>query len=145
MDGNTGQVGPEVAELLDIPHIANVLEVKERKEDSLMVACDIWGSIYLRKLELPGLITVTKDINTPRLPSLRDKMKAQKAEIEVWGLDKFKNILKAEDVGYLGSRTELIEVENIISKRKECEIIEEESEEAARIIISKLSKDMWSL
>lgn len=77
-DGDTAQVGPELAEFLDIPHAANVTAVLdlgggkgageisiEEERDSCMQTC---------RIPLPCLITVAKDLNEPRLPSYR-KMK----------------------------------------------------------------------
>lgn len=87
VDGDTGQVGSEVAEFLDIPHICFVEKIEEVDEKSITAVTDIWEGVYVEKMKFPGLLTVTKDINNPRLPSFKDKMKSRKAEIPVWGLD----------------------------------------------------------
>lgn len=81
VDGDTGQVGPEIAEHLGIPHVAYVSEIKEGGE-KLVVACDMEDDRYLIESAFPLLITVTKDINVPRLPTFSDKLKARKAEVE---------------------------------------------------------------
>lgn len=65
VDGDTGQVGPEVAEFLSIPHVCFASKVKNRSESSLEVEGKSWDTTFIKKLNLPGLITVTKDINEP--------------------------------------------------------------------------------
>ena len=80
VDGDTGQVGPEIAEHLGIPHVAYVSEIKEMGEKMVLV-CEMEDNRYLIESGFPLLITVTKDINMPRLPSLRNTLKARKAKI----------------------------------------------------------------
>ncbi|MFW6016125.1 MAG: electron transfer flavoprotein subunit beta/FixA family protein, partial [bacterium] len=72
VDGDTAQVGPQVAEFLDIPHVAFVWGIDEIKDDKIIVKSDLWNGTYLNELKLPGLLTVSKDINNPQLPSLKD-------------------------------------------------------------------------
>lgn len=110
VDGDTGQVGSEVAEFLDIPHICFVEKVEEVDEESITVVTDIWDGVYVEKMKLPGLLTVTKDINNPRLPSFKDKMKSRKAEIPVWGLDDLSE-LDETMTGLKGSATMVKKIE----------------------------------
>jgi electron transfer flavoprotein beta subunit len=111
VDGDTGQVGPEVAELLDIPHISYAESIEASDEKSITVACDIWNSSYVKKAQFPVLITVTKDINSPRLPSFKSKSKARKAEIPVWGLAELSAFITADDVGLTGSATKVKKIQ----------------------------------
>ncbi|RLE67250.1 MAG: electron transfer flavoprotein, beta subunit [Thermoprotei archaeon] len=105
VDGDTGQVGPEIAEHLNIPHVAYVSEIREVSRDKLKVISDMGDAYYLVEVKLPALITVTKDINTPRLPTLRDKLRARKAKIEVWTVDDLADIGDPDRFGYKGSPT----------------------------------------
>lgn len=111
VDGDTGQVGSEVAEFLDIPHICFVEKVNEINNEYINVRTDIWDSVYVKKMKLPGLLTVTKDINSPRLPSFKNKTKARKAEIPVWGLDKLSEFLDETMAGLKGSPTMVKKIE----------------------------------
>jgi len=111
VDGDTGQVGSEVAEFLDIPHICFVEKINEVDDDSITVTTDIWDGIFIEKMKLPGLITVTKDINSPRLPAFKDKMSARKADIPVWGLDILKDYLDENGTGLKGSATMVKKIE----------------------------------
>jgi len=62
-------------------------------------------------MKYPGLLTVTKDINAPRLPSFKNKMAAKKAEIPVWGVEELKAHLDESTVGIKGSPTWVKRVE----------------------------------
>ena len=88
-DGDTAQVGPAVAELLDIPHIAYVNQVIGADEKLLTVQKDMADSVEIVEVSYPTLITVTKEINQPRLPSFKRKIKTRNWEIRTFSLDNF--------------------------------------------------------
>ena len=104
VDGDTGQVGPELAEHLNIPHVAYVSRLVEAGE-KLVVVCDMEGESYTVEAGFPVLITVTKDINIPRLPGFRDKANARKAKIEIWGAEELSAIADRGRFGVRGSPT----------------------------------------
>jgi len=70
-DGDTAQVGAEVAEYLGIPNISNVLSVDDMKDGMLYLTAGLDDKIVSLKAPLPCLISVDSDINTPRLPSYK--------------------------------------------------------------------------
>ena len=107
VDGDTGQVGPEVAEHLAIPHVAYASEIKEVSKERLLLVSEL-GIPYLVELKLPGLITVTKDVNKPRLPTLKDKLKARKAKIEIWTADNLSDVADVNRFGFFGSPTQVV-------------------------------------
>lgn len=72
-DGDTAQVGPEVAEMLGIEHVTNVMSVDAVDEKSITVTFMLDDRIQTQKMQLPCLITLEKDAYTPRLPSYRRK------------------------------------------------------------------------
>jgi electron transfer flavoprotein alpha/beta subunit len=82
IDGDTAQVGPEVAEFLDIPHVAFVRKIEEVTDKYIRIQRLMDDGYDVVEAPLPALITVVKEINVPRLPSLRGKMAAKKAAIE---------------------------------------------------------------
>ncbi len=84
IDGDTGQVGPELAEWLDVPFIAYVSKVEEINGDLMRVERMVEDGHEIVEMSLPGIITVVKEINVPRLPSLRGMARSRKAEIPVW-------------------------------------------------------------
>lgn len=82
IDGDTAQVGPEVAELLNIPHIAYVKNIEEIRDDYIRAQRLMDEGYDVVESSLPVLLTVVKELNTPRLPSLKGKMAAKKVEIK---------------------------------------------------------------
>jgi electron transfer flavoprotein beta subunit len=74
-DGDTAQVGPEIAEYLQIPHVANVRKIHKIDETSITVEMNMAESVEIQEVQLPCLITVEKDIYIPRLPSFKLKLK----------------------------------------------------------------------
>ena len=136
VDGDTGQVGPEVAEFLDIPHVPFASELKERKEEEVEVESEAWGATFVKKMSLPGLITVTKDINEPRLPSFKAKRAAKKAEIKQWGSRDIS--VDPENLGIKGSPTRVAEMEVPPPQKREPLIIREEASEAVAKLMNEL-------
>ena len=105
IDGDTAQVGPEVAEFLNIPHISYVRRIDDIAEKTIKVQRLMDEGYDVVESSLPVLLTVVKELNEPRLPSLKGKMAAKKAEIKKWGLDD----IGAEevDIGLKGSPTKV--------------------------------------
>jgi len=108
VDGDTAQVGPEMATLLDIPYATFVKKIEMMDGKNLKVARQTDDGMEVWKLPMPALITVIKEAGEPRLPSLRHKMRAQKAQIPVWGIGDLG--LQVEHVGLTGSYTQVVRV-----------------------------------
>lgn len=90
-DGDTAQVGPEMAEYLGIPHIANVIKIVEVKEESIIVEMDMPNTIELAEIKYPCLLTVEKNIFQPRLPSYKKKVETKDREIKIISLKDFED------------------------------------------------------
>jgi electron transfer flavoprotein beta subunit len=84
IDGDTAQVGPGIAETLNIPYVTYVRKIEEIKEKSIIVERLMETGYEVIEMPLPALLTVVKEINEPRIPSLKGMMKAKKAPITVW-------------------------------------------------------------
>jgi len=82
IDGDTAQVGPEIAEFMDIPHISYIRKIVDVSTDRLVVQRLMDDGFDLLESSLPVLLTVVKELNVPRMPSLKGKMAAKKAEIK---------------------------------------------------------------
>ena len=65
-DGDTAQVGPEMAEYLGIPHVANVRRILDVNDDFIKVEMDMPNTIEVLEVKYPCLLTVDKDIFQPR-------------------------------------------------------------------------------
>lgn len=83
-DGDTAQVGPGIAVQLDLPQVVFVRKIMEMAEGRITVERMTEEGYDVVRTTLPALITVVKEINEPRLPSLKGKMRAKKAEIRTW-------------------------------------------------------------
>ena len=90
-DGDTAQVGPEMAEYLNIPHVDNVRKIIEVKKDCIEVEMDMPDTVEIVEIKLPALITVEKGIFQPRLPSYKKKIETKNRKIEVRSLNDFKD------------------------------------------------------
>ncbi len=85
-DGDTAQVGPAVAEHLGIPHVTWVKQIESADATCLVVEQNMEDSFEAVRLSYPCLITVEKDICTPRLPSYRNLCKTKDWPIHTLGL-----------------------------------------------------------
>ncbi len=83
-DGDTGQVGPGLAEWLNIPHVSYVRKILQVTDDIIIVERSMDNFYEEIETPQPCLITVTKEINVPRLPSFRRKIQARKMSIRIW-------------------------------------------------------------
>ncbi|MFA5164666.1 MAG: electron transfer flavoprotein subunit beta/FixA family protein [Candidatus Omnitrophota bacterium] len=83
IDGDTAQVGPGIAATLDIPQVTYVKKTEEIKEGSARFERMTEEGYEVIETPLPCLITVVKEINIPRLPSLKGKIKAKQSKAAV--------------------------------------------------------------
>ena len=139
VDGDTGQVPPELAEELGIPQITYVQNI-ELSEDKIVVERKFRATeIVIIETKLPALISVLIDINKPRYPSMAGIMKAyEKATVTY--LDS--NALNADKskIGLNGSMTEVRKI--FIPKRKVNPImLEGSTEEVVQKLCQHLKED----
>jgi electron transfer flavoprotein beta subunit len=108
IDGDTAQVGPETADMLGIPFVAYIRKI-ENIENGKMTAERMMDEGYdVVETSLPALITVVKEINQPRLPSLKGKMKAKSLKVAPLTA---KNIDANENmIGLKGSPTKVVRI-----------------------------------
>lgn len=105
-DGDTAQVGAEVAEFLKLPNVANVLSVKEVDQDKIVVTASQDDKVVEMSVKLPCLISVDGDINSPRLPSYKVKKGITDDMIRFLSLDDFGD-QNANNYGLSGSATQV--------------------------------------
>jgi len=110
IDGDTAQVGPGIAVHLNLPQIAWVKKIVEISSSSAKVQRMMDEGYDVLEVSLPAVFTVVKEINEPRMPSLKGKMRAKKVEMKV---------LKASDIeadekklGLNGSATQVVKIFN---------------------------------
>ena len=136
IDGDTAQVGPGIAEWLKIPQLTYIrkLEINGNKIRAERVLED---SFEVVEAPLPALVTVTKDINNPRYPSLRGLLKAKKEKIPIWNESDLP--VKKERIGMDGSPTQVIKVFTPQPPQKG-EILSGEISEVANRLIEEIKK-----
>lgn len=136
IDGDTAQVGPEVAEFMDIPHIAYVKKVDEIKEGRITVQRVMDEGTDVVESSLPVLITVVRELNVPRMPSLKGKMAAKKALIKK---------LTAADIGAeesnLGLKGSPTQVRNIFAPevKKDRKILEGTADQMVATLVKEMA------
>jgi electron transfer flavoprotein beta subunit len=108
IDGDTAQVGPMLATVLDIPYAAWARKLTFGEDGALTVERLLDHGYDAVGVSLPALVTVVKEINEPRVPSFKAKLRARKEPIPVWGLAELG--LQPEEVGLAGSFTQVVKV-----------------------------------
>jgi electron transfer flavoprotein beta subunit len=139
IDGDTAQVGPEVAEFLGIPHVAYVEEIREVNTTEMVVKSRLDENCYLIQIRFPGLVAVTKDTNSPRLPTLKNKLKSKKAEVMVWTATDLLGISKERFFGFSDSPTWVAKIYAPSIGRRKGQIIEGTAETKAKRVAKILS------
>ncbi len=107
IDGETAQVGPELAQRLGVPSVTQVVAAST-EEGALKVTRVLDHAREELRVALPALITVERDWGRPRLPSLKRLLAAQNREIPVWGAAEV--AAEPDKIGFSGSPTEVVEV-----------------------------------
>ena len=137
IDGDTAQVGPGVAAHLKLPQTGFVRKIEEIKDGKMIVQRLMEDGYDRVQMSLPAVLTVVKDINIPRLPSLRGKRNAKVIEMKIMtavdlGLDE-------NEIGLNGSPTQVIKIFSPEIK-KDVEKHELPTEELAEILYKKLKE-----
>lgn len=135
-DGDTAQVGAEVAEFLNIPNVSNVISIEEVSDGKVYLTASLDEKIVKMSVKTPCLISVDGDINSPRLPSYKVKQSVTDDMVEFLSFADLDDH-NPDNYGLSGSATQ---VERIFPPEKNTErrIIEgdahKQSEELYRLI-----------
>lgn len=108
LDGDTGQVGPELGERLGIPVVTYVRKIEEVAAGCLRAQRMLEEGHEVVAAALPAVVTVVKEINVPRVPSLRGLSRAKRAQIPVWTAADL--AAAADKIGLAGSPTQVVKV-----------------------------------
>ena len=135
IDGDTGQVGPEMAEMLGIPFVAYVSQIEEIGDGHMRLQRMVEDGHEVIETPLPTVITVVKEINVPRLPSLRGLAKAKSAIIPVWTAGELD--VDKDMVGLSGSATRVTKI-FFPQRVHHGEILQGSPESQAESLINKL-------
>ncbi|MDR1520248.1 MAG: electron transfer flavoprotein subunit beta/FixA family protein [Planctomycetota bacterium] len=136
VDADTGQVGPEMAARLDWPQVCYVSKIREIDSRRAVVERLLDSGREALAVELPAVFTVVKEINEPRLPSFKGRMKAKKAVIAIWN----ENDLAADpaEIGLAGSPTAVAEIFEPTRRGAATMLQAGSAAEAARLLAGKI-------
>ena len=137
-DGNTGQVGPGVAERLDIPQLTYV-EDFEIHGTYLEAKRMIEGGHEIVQVNFPALLTITNTANTPRDTVFRDILRAIKHDLITWSAS-YINMDPAK-IGLGGSPTKLKKIEKVVSPRKKYMVEGETFDEVLDNLLKRLDEE----
>lgn len=82
VDGDTAQIGPELAQRLGVPHVSDVFRM-ECDGAAVTVWRELGGCVQKLRVPLPAVLTVTRELNVPRLPSIAGVLHARQAEVRL--------------------------------------------------------------
>jgi len=128
-DGDTAQVGPGISTHLDIPQVTYVKKIEEIKDKKARVERMTEEGYDIVESPIPCLFTVVKEINTPRLPSLKGMMRAKSAKILQWTAADIS--ADPKNLGLDGSPTRVVKIFTP-SPRKGGEIIKGDTDEISQ-------------
>lgn len=106
IDGDTAQVGPQIAEHLGIPQVSYVEDVQV-DGDALIVKRKFEDRSHMLKVKMPALLTALSELNAPRYMTISGVYKAYAKEIKVWGLEDLKDTVDMANIGLQGSPTKV--------------------------------------
>ncbi len=103
IDGDTAQVPPGLAERLGIPQVTFAINIEPAESKRVRVKRVADEAYELIEVRLPALVSVVKQINEPRYPSMKGVLKAKKFQVKTWGAADLE--IDTSSVGFDGSPT----------------------------------------
>ncbi len=134
LDSMGSQVGPRVAELLGVPQITYAKELR-LEAGKVRAVRDLEDLDEVVEADPPVLVTVVREVNEPRIPSLMNIMKAKRKPLTEWGVEALG--VKADELR-ASSRVEILDTQAPEVKRKRVMIKAERVEEAVAKLVSAL-------
>lgn len=138
IDGDTAQVGPQIAEHLGIPVISYAEDIKV-DGDSVVVKRQFDDRYHMLKAKMPVLITALSELNDPRYMTPGGIFDAYKKDITVWGRADLKDV-DDSDIGLSGSPTKIANASDKVRKGAGEKVALDTPQESADYIIAKLEE-----
>jgi len=138
IDGDTAQVGPQIAEHLGLPQVSYVKDMQYNTEDnSLTIKRVVEDGYYLVNVQLPALVTVLSEANQPRYMRVGGIVEAFDKQVETWTFDDI--TIDPAIIGLNGSPTK---VKKSFTKgaKQAGKVFELEAKEAVNLIVEKLKE-----
>jgi electron transfer flavoprotein beta subunit len=140
-DGDTAQVGPGIATHINLPQATYVRKIENLDLEKKVIRVErlLEDGYEILELTLPALLTVVKEINEPRLPSLRGKMRARSQTLTVWTHKDLE--IPEEKIGLKGSPTQVVKIFTPPPREKGM-ILEGEPEVVVDKLVGELKKHL---
>ena len=106
IDGDTAQVGPQIAQRLELPIATYVQGIREIRDDSIVIDRQLEDGYEVLDVQRPCVLTAVKEFNVPRYMTVLDIENAYRKDITVW--DENDLNLSAEDCGINASPTKVM-------------------------------------
>lgn len=135
IDGDTAQVGPQVAQRLGLPVATYVQEIRELKEECVIVERQLEDGYDVLQVQTPCLLTAVKELNVPRYMTVMGIEEAYRKEITVWNEEDIE--LDPLECGMNASPTKVFR-SFTPDPKGQGEMIHGTAAEAARILVEKL-------
>ena len=133
IDGDTAQVGPEIAEHLGLPQITYALDIIE-KDGDIQVKRECDEGYDMISTQLPAVVTVVRLPYEPRYPTIKSKMAAKKKEIPVLTEEDIPAI-SLERCGLSGSPTKVKKTYTPVTEKNGVKLEGMEAEDAAKEVV----------
>lgn len=137
IDGDTAQVGPQIAEHLNLPVISYAQDIKV-EGDSVVVKRQYEDGYHMLKVQMPCLITALSELNEPRYMTPGGIFDACDAEITTLGRA---DLIDVDDsnIGLMGSPTKIARASDKVRKGAGEKFVPDSADEAAKIIVDALT------
>ena len=141
IDGDTAQVGPQIAEHLGIPQVSYAEEILEAAEDKLVVKRQFEDRYHVIEIKTPCLITALSELATPRYMTVHGIFDAyREKEVKVWTLEELKDTVDMANIGLKGSPTNVKQSFTKQAKGAGTVLKDVSADEAVKAIIAKLEE-----
>ena len=140
IDGDTAQVGPQIAEHLGLPVISYAREISvDEKAGTILVKRQYDDRYHMVEATLPCLVTALSELGTPRYMTPGGIFDACKAEITTWGRADLKDVEDC-NLGLAGSPTKIAKASDKVRKGAGEKVVPESPEDAVKYIVGKLTE-----
>ena len=139
IDGDTAQVGPQIAENLGIPQIPYTEELVDVTDETITVKRQYEDRYHIIEAPLPCLLTAVQELAEPRYMHAGGIIDAYAKDITVWGFEDLKDVINPDHIGLMGSPTKVVTSFGKMPKGAGTKL-EVTPEEAVEAIIAKMEE-----
>ena len=139
IDGDTAQVGPQIAENLGIPQVSYTEELVDVTDETITVKRQYEDRYHIIEAPLPCLLTAIQELAEPRYMHAGGIIDAYAKDITVWGFEDLKDVINPDHIGLMGSPTKVVTSFGKMPKGAGTKL-EGTPEEAVEAIIAKMEE-----